>query len=208
MKHQSSMRSHCSHQLPIMTRHWENPKKAIAILNKLFEQEPEHPGVAHYLIHAADNPQLAELGLPAARRYAEVAPASPHAVHMPSHIFTRLGLWQDDIQSNLKSVEVSRQHSGMRLGADKVHSMDFLEYAYLQTGQNSKAMEMMKGVADVQDMEKSFSGYLNYARAHFPAMYALETHDWKNAEALAPPAGAEPYNQAITIGRGRLARDI
>jgi len=187
----------------------ENPKKAIAILNKLFEQEPDHPGVAHYLIHAADNPQLAELGLPAARRYAEVAPASPHAVHMPSHIFARLGLWPDDIQSNLKSVEVSRQHSGMRLGADKVHSMDFLEYAYLQTGQNSKAMEMMKGVADVQDMEKSFSGYLNYARAHFPAMYALETHDWKNAEALAPPAGAEPYNQAITywaraIGAGHL----
>src|SRR5438445_10152244 len=134
----------------------ENPKKAIAILNKLFQQKPDHPGVAHYLIHAADNPQLAELGLPAARRYAEVAPASPHAVHMPSHIFTRLGLWQDDIQSNLKSVEVSRQHSGMRLGADKVHSMDFLEYAYLQTGQNSKAMEMMKGVADVQDMAKSF----------------------------------------------------
>ncbi|HEV2728588.1 MAG TPA: hypothetical protein VGV15_01030, partial [Terriglobales bacterium] len=107
----------------------ENPKKAIAILNKLFEQEPEHPGVAHYLIHAADNPQLAQLGLSAARRYAEIAPASPHAVHMPSHIFARLGLWQDDIQSNLKSVEVSRQHSSMRLGADKVHSMDFLEYA-------------------------------------------------------------------------------
>jgi tetratricopeptide (TPR) repeat protein len=187
----------------------ENPKKAIAILNKLFEQEPDHPGVAHYLIHAADNPQLAELGLPAARRYAEVAPASPHAVHMPSHIFARLGLWQDDIQSNLKSVEVSRQHSGMRLGADKLHSMDFLEYAYLQTGQNSKAMEMVKGVVDVQDIEKSFGGYLNYARAHFPAMYALETHSWKNAEVLNPPAGAEPYNQAITywaraIGAGHL----
>jgi len=187
----------------------QNPKKAIAILNKLFEQEPDHPGVAHYLIHAADNPQLAELGLPAARRYTEVAPASPHAVHMPSHIFARLGLWPDDIQSNLKSVEVSRQHSGMRLGADKVHSMDFLEYAYLQTGQNSKAMDMVKGVADVQDIEKSFSGYLNYARAHFPAMYALETHAWKDAEVLNPPAGAEPYNQAITywaraIAAGRL----
>jgi len=97
----------------------------------------------------------------------------------------------------------------MRLGADKVHSMDFLEYAYLQTGQNSKAMDMVKGVADVQDIEKSFSGYLNYARAHFPAMYALETHAWKDAEVLNPPAGAEPYNQAITywaraIAAGRL----
>ncbi len=122
----------------------ENPKKAIAILNKLFEQEPDHPGVAHYLIHAADNPQLAELGLPAARRYAEVAPASPHAVHMPSHIFARLGLWPDDIQSNLKSVEVSRQHSGMRLGADKVHSMDFLEYAYLQTGQREELQRILE----------------------------------------------------------------
>src|SRR5207237_1353584 len=109
----------------------ENPKKAIAILNKLFEQEPEHPGVAHYLIHAADNPQLAELGLPAARRYAEVAPASPHAVHMPSHIFARLGLWQDDIQSNLKSVEVSRQHSVMRLDAVRVHSTYFTCYVFL-----------------------------------------------------------------------------
>jgi tetratricopeptide (TPR) repeat protein len=183
----------------------ENPKKAIAILNKLFEQEPDHPGVAHYLIHAADNPQLAELGLPAARRYAEVAPASPHAVHMPSHIFARLGLWQDDIQSNLKSVEVSRQHSGMRLGADKLHSMDFLEYAYLQTGQNSKAMEMVKGVADVQEIQKSFSGYFNYTRAHFPAMYALETHSWKDAEVLNPPAGAEPYNQAITYWARAIA---
>jgi tetratricopeptide (TPR) repeat protein len=189
----------------------ENPKKAIAILNKLFEQEPEHPGVAHYLIHAADNPQLAQLGLSAARRYAEIAPASPHAVHMPSHIFARLGLWQDDIQSNLKSVQVSRQHSGMRLGADKVHSMDFLEYASLQTGENSKAMEMVKAVAQVGpgEVDKSLGGYLKYARAHFPAMYALETHAWKDAVALSPPTGAEPHNQAITfwaraVGAGHL----
>jgi tetratricopeptide (TPR) repeat protein len=189
----------------------ENPRKAIALLNKLFEQEPDHPGVAHYLIHAADHPQLAELGLPAARRYAEIAAASPHAVHMPSHIFARLGLWQDDIQSNLKSVEVARQHSGMRLGADKVHCMDFLEYAYLQIGENSKAMEMVKGVTQIDgaDVDKSLGGYLNYARAHFPALYALETHSWKDAEALTPPTDAESHNQAVTywaraIGAGHL----
>jgi tetratricopeptide (TPR) repeat protein len=189
----------------------ENPRKAIAILNRVFDQQPDHPGIAHYLIHAADNPQLAPLGLAAARRYAAIAPGSPHAVHMPSHIFARLGLWQDDIQSNLRSVEVARQHPAMRLGADKMHAMDFLEYAYLQIGENSKALEMVKAQATIQpeEVDQSLAGYLNYAKAHFPALYALETRDWKAAEALDPPVGAEPNNQALTywaraVGAGHL----
>jgi hypothetical protein len=94
------------------------PREAIVLLNQIFKKQPNHPGVAHYLIHATDNPQLAELGLPAARRYAEIAPASPHALHMPGHIFARLGLWQEDIQSNLASVAAARQPSAMHIGAE------------------------------------------------------------------------------------------
>src|SRR6202790_5905861 len=113
-----------------------NNKKAGAILEKLFDQEPSHPGIAHYLIHAYDKPQLAQLGLPAARRYAQIAPSSPHALHMPSHIFARVGLWQDDINSNLASIGSTRKAAAMGMGGEghQFHAMDFLVYAYLQSG--------------------------------------------------------------------------
>jgi len=179
----------------------ENPKKAIAILAELFKEAPDHPGVAHYLIHAADNPHLADLGLPAARRYAQIAPASPHALHMPSHIFARLGLWQEDIQSNLASIAVMHQSTGMHVGAEhQIHAMDFLEYAYLQIGENNKAKAVVDQLASMHenDVDPGLDGYLDRMRAHMPAMYALETHHWKEALALQPPAGAEPSAQAIT----------
>jgi tetratricopeptide (TPR) repeat protein len=179
----------------------ENPKKAIAILAELFKEAPDHPGVAHYLIHAADNPHLADLGLPAARRYAQIAPASPHALHMPSHIFARLGLWQEDIQSNLASIAAMHQSSGMHVGAEhQIHAMDFLEYAYLQVGENSKAKAIVDQLATIRedDVDPGLDGYLDGMRAHMPAMYALETHQWKEALALQPPAGAEPSARAIT----------
>ena len=104
-----------------------NRKQAAAILEKLFATEPDHPGVAHYLIHAYDKPQLAQLGLPAARRYAQIAPAAPHALHMPSHIFARVGLWQDDINSNLASIAASRKTAAMGMGGEghQFHAMDF-----------------------------------------------------------------------------------
>ena len=113
-----------------------NRKQAAAILEKLFAVEPDHPGVAHYLIHSYDKPQLAQLGLPAARRYAQIAPAAPHALHMPSHIFARLGLWQDDINSNLASIAATRKTAAMHMGGEghQFHAMDFLVYAYLQSG--------------------------------------------------------------------------
>ena len=111
-------------------------KKAVMILNALLAKEPNHPGVAHYLIHACDNPEMASEGLPAARHYAQIAPASAHALHMPSHIFARLGLWQDDIASNLKSKSSAEQQS---LAAERLHAMSFLEYAYLQLGQDDEA---------------------------------------------------------------------
>ncbi len=190
----------------------DNAKKAIAILNPLFAADPNDPGVAHYLIHAADDPRLAQLGLPAARRYAQIAPASPHALHMPSHIFARLGLWQEDIQSNLATIAATQQPSAIHFGAEhQVHSMDFLEYAYLQIGEDSKAKAIANGLGNVreQDMDKGLDGYLNQKRAHFPAMYALERHQWKEAIALQPPPGAEPENQQITywaraVGAGHL----
>jgi tetratricopeptide (TPR) repeat protein len=193
----------------------KNPREAIALLNEIFKEEPNHPGVAHYLIHAADNPQLAELGLPAARRYAGIAPASPHALHMPSHIFARLGLWQEDIQSNLASVAAAKQPSAMHVGAEhQVHAMDFLEYAYLQTGDDAKAKEIVDQVSSIrpEDVDPGPDGYLNKMLAHFPAMYALETHDWKAAEALPVRTDVEPYYQAATywaraVGAGHL-RDV
>jgi len=108
-----------------------NRKKAGAILEKLFEIEPDHPGIAHYLIHTYDKPQLAQLGLPAARRYAQIAPASPHALHMPSHIFERVGDWPDDIKSNLASIAATRKTAAMHMGGEghQFHAMDFLIYA-------------------------------------------------------------------------------
>ena len=189
-------------------------KKAIAVLNAVLKKDPDHPGVAHYLIHACDNPKMALLGLPAARRYAEIAPASPHALHMPSHIFARLGLWQEDIQSNLAS-KAAAERLGMHKGAEnRLHAMDFLEYAYLQIAQDGNAKAIIAESQTVQpaDLDEGFDGYLNYVRAHFPAVFALETRRWKDAEALQPVPGAEGVYQAITywaraVGAGHL-RDV
>jgi len=114
----------------------EKRRQAAALLEPLFAKEPNHPGVAHYLIHAYDKPDLASLGLPAARRYALIAPAAPHALHMPSHIFAQLGMWQEDIQSNLGSLAASRSPgiSHMEDQGHEYHAMEFLMYAYLQCG--------------------------------------------------------------------------
>lgn len=194
----------------------DNARKAITILNQLFAIDPDDPGVAHYLIHAADDPRLAQLGLPAARRYAQIAPASPHALHMPSHIFARLGLWPEDIQSNLATIAATQQPSAIHFGAEhQVHAMDFLEYAYLQIGEDSKAKAIANGLGNVheQDMDKGLDGYLNQMRAHFPAMYALERHQWKGAIALQPSSGAEAENQQITywaraVGAGHVRNAV
>lgn len=190
-----------------------NRKQAIAILSKAFQADPQHPGAAHYLIHACDNPQFAEQGLPAARVYAKIAPASPHALHMPSHIFARLGLWQEDIQSNLAAVAaVDHNTTGMHMGAEhKVHSMDFLLYAYLQIGDDRKAKAVVDELASIKpaDMDPSLGNYFDKKRAEFPAKYALETRDWKAAERLAPLPGAGPAQNATiywarAIGAGHL----
>src|ERR1700685_948985 len=168
-----------------------NRKQAAAVLEKLFVVEPDHPGVAHYLIHSYDKPQLAQLGLPAARRYAQVAPAAPHALHMPSHIFARVGLWQDDINSNLASVAATRKTAALGMGGEghQFHAMDFLFYAYLQSGREADAralMEEVKAMPEMHDMYGvGFDPHLA-TEAEFAALYPLEMRDWPAAAAITP----------------------
>ena len=179
-------------------------KKAVAVLIPLFQQEPDHPGLAHYIIHACDNPQMAPMALDAARRYAAIAPSSAHAVHMPAHIFARLGLWQEDIQSNLKSVALCEKSTQMYMHGHELHAMHFLLYAYLQTGQDESARgtvdaaEKMIASAPKDDNDSGMLQYFSFAAADFPALYALETHHWSAAAALQPPSIAEPQDQMIT----------
>jgi hypothetical protein len=168
-----------------------NRKAAAAILEKLFATEPDHPGVAHYLIHAYDKPQLAELGIPAARRYAQVAPAAPHALHMPSHIFARVGLWQDDIKSNLASVAATRKTAAMGMGGEghQFHALDFLFYAYMQSGREADARALMDEVSKMPEMHDMYGvGFDPHlaTEATFAAMYPLEMRDWATAAALTP----------------------
>ena len=176
-------------------------RKAIDILTPILKQNPNHPGAAHYLIHAADNPTLAPLGLEAARKYASIAPSSPHALHMPGHIFARLGLWREDIQSNAASVAAARAPSEMHMGVEhQIHAMDFLEYAYLQIGDDANARRMIAELQPMrqQDVDAGIDDYINYAHAHFAAIYDLETRDWKAALNELPRQDAEPVNTAIT----------
>ena len=163
-----------------------NRKKAGAILEKLFEIEPDHPGIAHYLIHTYDKPQLAQLGLPAARRYAAIAPASPHALHMPSHIFERVGDWQDDIKSNLASIAATRKTAAMHMGGEshQFHAMDFLIYAYLQSGREDEAAKWIEEVKTMPSMKMGDMDMRAFAAAKFPAMYALELRHWSDAAKL------------------------
>ena len=187
-----------------------NARAAVAILTKLFEDEPDHPGIAHYIIHGCDNPKMAGLALPAARKYAAIAPASAHAVHMPSHIFARLGLWQDDIQSNVRAVELANEMAGMHFhGAHhKIHSMDFLQYAYLQIGDNASAKKELDAIQAMRksDVDADFVDYFQSAQAEFAIRYALERRQWKEALSFQPAKDAEPHsNAAIYWGRAIAA---
>jgi tetratricopeptide (TPR) repeat protein len=163
-----------------------NRKKALAILDPLLVTEPEHPGVAHYIIHATDTPELASEGLEAARMYAKIAPDSSHAMHMPSHIFTRLGLWQESIDSNIAAIASAAKATEMHM-ADahyQTHAMDFLDYAYLQSGQEAKARAV---VNDLQTVPGAHHGTIENMRATFEARNAIELHHWKEAASLDVP---------------------
>ncbi len=181
-----------------------NRKQAAAILEKLFAVEPDHPGVAHYLIHSYDKPQLAELGIPAARRYATIAPAAPHALHMPSHIFARRGLWQDDIDSNLASIAATRKTAAMHMGGEghQFHAMDFLTYAYLQSGREADALRVINEVKAMPATKDNMYGMdfdpRSDALVTFSARYALELHHWTDAASLTLVSGARDGDNSIT----------
>ena len=180
-----------------------NRKQAAAILEKLFATEPDHPGVAHYLIHSYDKPQLAQLGLPAARRYAQIAPAAPHALHMPSHIFARVGLWQDDIDSNLASIAATRKTAAMHMGGEghQFHAMNFLIYAYLQSGREADAAKVIDEIKTMPKMKSMYGDDFDpqtNALTVFPAIYDLELRHWTDAAQLQVVPGALRGDQSVT----------
>ena len=184
---------------PPTDKTFANKKKAAEILEKVWQAQPNHPGVVHYLIHSDDTQQLAELGLPAAMCYAKIAPAVPHALHMPSHIFTRLGLWQQSIESNKAAHDAAIAYVKKTIGegsydGETVHAMDYLEYAYLQTAQDGKAKQVRD---ELLAYTKSATVNLPtaYAVAAIPARYAVERNDWKMAAALETPTVGFPLDK-------------
>ncbi len=179
---------------PPADKTYANQLKGAAILDKIWLRQPDHPGIAHYLIHLYDTPALAEQGLTAARRYAKVAPDAPHAQHMPSHIFTRVGAWQDSIDSNITS---ARSAAESKEPSDQLHAMDYEVYAYLQLGQDAKAKAVIDEMMAVPVSNETFLAAA-YALAASPARYAIERGDWKSASALEPRAGAMPHIAALS----------
>lgn len=186
---------------PKTDRTFANQRKCGEILEPVFQRQPHHPGVAHYLIHCYDNPVLAEKALPAARAYAKIAPASAHALHMPSHIFTRLGLWDESVSSNLDSARVAAQaEAGSKTSEardQRLHAMDYLAYAYLQSGRVQQAKTVVTEMRSLPPI-KGLTLAGNYATAAVPARYAIELHNWKDAADLQPDTTAVPWAQAIT----------
>jgi hypothetical protein len=190
--------------------------EAGAILEKLFEQEPTHPGLAHYIIHTYDVPALADRSLIAARRYSEIAPDAPHALHMPSHTFTRIGYWQESIDSNIAAAAAARREHQT---AEELHSSDYEIYAYLQTAQDVAAGQIVNTLPEIAsrfDPKAVFSGAGGPAVGYFawaaiPARYALERQDWKQAAQLPLRETPFPHTDAMTwfargLGAARMGQ--
>jgi len=178
------------------------PLKAGAILERLFAQMPEHPGLAHYIIHSYDYPPLAGRALEAARRYARIAPDSPHARHMPSHTFTRVGSWQESVDANIASGEASRRAGVV---GEELHTMDYRIYAYLQMAQDANARAIVEALPDVAGRYRPdgnsgatppFAAY--FAMAAIPARFAVERGAWSDAAALVPKPTDYPFTEAVT----------
>ena len=190
--------------------------KAGAILEKLFEEEPAHPGLAHYIIHTYDVPALAGKALVAARRYSEIAPDAPHALHMPSHTFTRTGNWQESIDTNIAAAAAARREGQT---GEELHASDYEIYAYLQTGQDEAAERIVNSLPEIAerfDPKVVISGaggpsVAYFALAAIPARFVLERRDWKQAAQLAPRETPFPYTEAMTwfargLGAARLGQ--
>jgi tetratricopeptide (TPR) repeat protein len=168
--------------------------KAAAVLEKQFAKYPDHPGVAHYLIHSYDAPHIAETGLPAARRYASIAPAAPHALHMPSHIFTRVGAWEDSIATNARSSAAAKKGGEPN---EAYHASDYAVYAYLQLGRDKEARREMEEALKVTGTNPAVQAAW-YASAAMPARYAVERGAWREAMQLQPQTTTFPFTEAIT----------
>ena len=167
--------------------------KAAAILEKQFAKHPDHPGVAHYLIHSYDAPPIAKQGLPAARLYAKIAPDAPHALHMPSHIFTHVGAWADSVATNRRSATVAQKGNDPD---QALHAMDYMTYAYLQLARDGEARNTLDEARTMTGLTGVASG--PYALAAIPARYALERGDWRAAAQLEPVPSKYPYTEAMT----------
>jgi tetratricopeptide (TPR) repeat protein len=184
-----------------------NQTRATQILEPLFVKYPSHPGLAHYLIHGYDYPSVAEKGLPAATAYASIAPWVPHALHMPAHIFTRLGMWNEVIASNLASADASRQYAARTspdaTAFEELHALDYMIYGYLQTGQDAKAKAVVDQVRAVHKTNPEVDFAASYAMGAVPARYALERRQWAEAAALVDP----PLStwMKLPLGAGHLA---
>ena len=176
--------------------------KAVGILEKLFAEQPEHPGFAHYIIHAYDHPPLAPKALEAARRYAKIAPSAPHALHMPSHTFTRVGYWQDSIDTNIESAKAAMRDGGL---GEALHAMDYQVYAYLQSAQDAAARRVVEEAPrivakmDANAMGGAAPGFAGlYAAAAIPARYAMERGDWAAAAKLETRTTPYAWIDAVT----------
>jgi tetratricopeptide (TPR) repeat protein len=170
-----------------------NQKRAADILAPIWRRQPQHPGVPHYLIHAYDSAELAPRGLAAARAYSKIAPAAPHALHMPSHIFTRLGLWNDSIASNIAARAAA--HAQGDLG-EELHAMDYLTYAYLQRGRYAEAGQVVRATLAMTSL-RATQFKIGYAASAIPVRLAIESQDWDGATRLEPLAGSPPAVTAI-----------
>ncbi|QEC41506.1 tetratricopeptide repeat protein [Pseudobacter ginsenosidimutans] len=170
-------------------KNFKKQKKAGELLQSLAPGAPDHPGIAHYLIHTYDVPELASLALPAARKYASIAPSSAHALHMPSHIFTRLGLWDEAVQSNIASVSSAQcyaQQNGMKHWDEELHGLDYLMYAYLQKGDTYNAKKQLDYLLSIHETSPA-NFKVAYSFAAIPARYYLESRNWKEAARLPFP---------------------
>jgi tetratricopeptide (TPR) repeat protein len=167
--------------------------KAAGILEKQFAKHPNHPGVAHYLIHSYDAPPIAQQGMPAARLYAKIAPDAPHALHMPSHIFTRVGAWADSAATNRRSADVAQKGNDPD---QALHAMDYMTYAYLQLGRDGDARKTLDEARALTGLTGVAAG--PYALAAMPARLAVERGDWRAAAQLEPVPGKYPYTEAMT----------
>ena len=186
---------------------YNNQLKAGKLLERVFSEQPQHPGVAHYLIHTYDYPPIAQQGLDAAKRYASIAPDSPHALHMPSHVFTRLGYWEESVASNRTSAEVVKKDlaaaNQKALGPEALHAQDYMVYAHLQLGQETEAKRVLDEVRASASVDAGNHLAASYALAAIPARYALERHRWDEAARLEVPQvtgfswSAFPQSEAV-----------